>query len=40
MIGKLMSVTMQKLSKRSETFYQVWAITNQLYIEMQGQIID
>ena len=39
MIGKSMSLTMQKLSKRSET-YQVWAITNWLYIEMQGLIID
>ena len=40
MIEKLMSLTMQKLSKSSETFYQVWAITNWLYIEMQGPIID
>ena len=40
MIGKSMSLTVQKLSKRSETFFQVWAITNRLYIEMQGLIID
>ena len=38
-MGKSMSFTMQKLSKRSETF-QVWAITNRLYIEIQGLIID
>ena len=40
MIGKSMSLTMQELSKRSETLCQVWAITNRLYIEMQGPIID
>ena len=40
MMGKLMSLTMQELSKRSETLCQVWAITNRLYIEMQGLIID
>ena len=40
MMGKLMSLTMQELSKHSETLCQVWAITNWLYIEMQGPIID
>ena len=40
MMGKSMSLTMQELSKRSETLCQVWAITNRLYIEMQGPIID
>ena len=40
MTGKSMSLTMQELSKRSETLCQVWAITNQLYIEMQEPIID
>ena len=35
-----MSLTMQELSKRSETLCQVLAITNRLYIEMQGPIID
>ena len=40
MIGKSMSLTMQELSKRSETLCQVWVITNRLYIEMQGLIID
>ena len=35
-----MSLTKQKLSKRSETFYPFWAITNRTYIEMQGPIID
>ena len=40
MMGKSMSLTMQKLSKYSETFFQVWAITNRLYIEIQGPIID
>ena len=34
MIRKSMSLTMQ-----FET-YQVWAITNRLYIEMQGPVID
>ena len=32
-------VTLQELSKCSETLCQVWAITNRLYIEMQGPII-
>ena len=40
MMEKSMSLTMQELSKRSETLCQVWAITNRLYIEMQGPIID
>ena len=40
MMGKSMSSTMQQLSKRSETLCQVWAITNRLYIELQGPIID
>ena len=40
MIGKSMSMNLQKLSKRSETFYQVWAFTNRLYIEIQKWIID
>ena len=40
MMGKSMSFTMQELSKRSEILCQVWAITNRLYIEMQGLIID
>ena len=40
MMGKSMSLTMQELPKRSETLCQVWAITNLLYIEMQGPIID
>ena len=40
MMGKSMSLTMQELSKRSEILCQVWAITNRLYIEMQGPIID
>ena len=40
MMGKSMSLTMQELSKRSETLCQVWVITNRLYIEMQGPIID
>ena len=40
MMGKSMSLAMQELSKRSETLCQVWAITNRLYIEMQGPIID
>ena len=40
MMGKSMLLTMQELSKRSETLCQVWAITNRLYIEMQGPIID
>ena len=40
MMGKSMSLTVQELSKRSETLCQVWAITNRLYIEMQGPIID
>ena len=40
MMGKSMSLTMQELSKRFETLCQVWAITNPLYIEMQGPIID
>ena len=35
-----MSLTMQKLWKPFETFYQVLAITNRLYIDMQGPIID
>ena len=30
----------QEMSKRSETLCQIWAITNRLYIEMQGLIID
>ena len=33
-----MPLTMQELSKRSENLCQVWAITNWLYIEMQGPI--
>ena len=33
-------LTMQELPKRSETLCQVWAITNRLYIKMQGPIID
>ena len=37
---EMMGKSMQELSKRSETLCQVWAITNRLYIEMQGQIID
>ena len=40
MMGKSMSLTMQELSKRSETLCQVWVITIRLYIEMQGPIID
>ena len=40
MMGKSMSLAMQELSKRSETLCQVLAITNRLYIEMQGPIID
>ena len=40
MMGKSMSLTMQELSKHSETLCQVWVITNRLYIEMQGPIID
>ena len=40
MMGKSMSLTMQELSKHSLTLCQVWAITNRLYIEMQGPIID
>ena len=40
MMGKSMSLTMQELSKCSETLCQGWAITNRLYIEMQGPIID
>ena len=40
MMGKSMLLIMQELSKRSKTLCQVWAITNQLYIEMQGPIID
>ena len=40
MMGKSMSLTMQELSKRSETLCQVWAITNRIYIEMQGPIIN
>ena len=40
MMGKSMSLTMQELSKLSETLCQAWAITNRLYIEMQGPIID
>ena len=40
MIGKSMSSTMQELSKQFETLFQVWAITNRLYIEMQGPIMD
>ena len=40
MMGKSMLLTMQELLKHSETFCQVWAITNRLYIEMQGPIID
>ena len=40
MMGKSMSLTMQELSKCSETLCQVWAISNRLYIEMQGPIID
>ena len=40
MMGKSMSLTMQELSKCSETLDQIWAITNRLYIEMQGPIID
>ena len=39
MMGKSMPLTMQELSKGSETLCQVWAITNRLYIEMQGPII-
>ena len=39
-LEKSMSLTMQELSKRSETLCQVWTITNWLYIEMQGPIID
>ena len=39
-MGKSMSLTMQELSKRSETLSQLWAITYLLYIEMQGPIID
>ena len=34
-----MSLTMQNLSKRSETFFQVLAITNWLYIKIQGPVI-
>ena len=34
MMGKSMSLTMQELSKCSETVCQVWAITNRLYIEI------
>ena len=40
MMGKSMSFTMQELSKHIETLCQVWAISNRLYIEMQGPIID
>ena len=40
MMGKSMSLTMQELSKRSETLCQVWAITNRLYFEMHGPFID
>ena len=40
MMGKSMSLTMQEFSKRSETLFQVLAITNRLYIKMQGPIID
>ena len=40
MMEKSMSLTMQELSKHSETLCQVWAITNRLYIKMQGPIID
>ena len=40
MMGKSMSLTLQKLSKHSETFFQVCAITNPLYIEIQEPIID
>ena len=31
MIGLSMALTVQKLSKRSKTFYQVWVITNRLF---------
>ena len=34
MMGKSMSLTMQELSKRSETLCKVWAITSRLYIEI------
>ena len=39
-MGQSMLLTMQKLSKPSETFFQVLAITNRLYIEIQGPIIN
>ena len=39
MMWRSMSLTMQELSKRSETLCQVWAITNRLDIDMQGPII-
>ena len=38
MMVKSMSLTMQELSKRSETLCQVWTFANRLYIEMQGLI--
>ena len=38
--GEINAFAMQELSKLSETLCHVWAITNRLYIEMHGPIID
>ena len=40
MIGEINVIDHARVAKRSETLCQVWAITNWLYIEMQGPIID